>query len=57
MRYTADTEAMQEYSRIVGAIAQLDLQRQELVRQLQLWEQEHQVPEEPTADTTGEQES
>lgn len=46
MRYTADTEAMQAYSRIVGAIAQLDLQRQELVRQLQLWEQEHQVPEE-----------
>ena len=45
MRYTADTEAMQAYSRIVGAIAQLDLQRQELVRQLQLWEQEHQVPE------------
>ena len=45
MRYTADTEAMQEYSRIVGAIAQLDLQRQELVRQLQLWEQEPQVPE------------
>ena len=48
MRYTADTEAMQEYSRIVGAIAQLDLQRQELVRQLQLWEQEHQVPEDDT---------
>ena len=47
MRYIADTEAMQAYSRIVGAIAQLDLQRQELVRQLQLWEQEHQVPEEP----------
>ena len=45
MIYTADTEAMQAYSCIVGAIAQLDLQRQELVRQLQLWEQEHQVPE------------
>ena len=45
MRYTADTEAMQAYSRIVGAIAQLDLQRQELVRQLQLWEQKHQVAE------------
>ena len=46
MRYEADKAGMQEYSRIVGAIAQLALQRQELVRQLQLWEQEHQVPEE-----------
>jgi hypothetical protein len=53
MKYTADTEAMQAYSRIVGAIAQLDLQRQELVRQLQVWEQEHQVPDdEPTKEAS-----
>ena len=45
MRYTADTEGMQEYSRIISAIAQLDLERQRYGEMLAKWEQEHQVPE------------
>lgn len=45
MRYTADTEAMQEYSRIIASIAQLDLERQRYGELLQKWEQEHQVPD------------
>lgn len=51
MRYTASTEDMQEYSRIISAIAQLDLERQRYGELLAKWEQEHQVPDiEPAED-------
>ena len=57
MRYTASTEDMQEYSRIISAIAQLDLERQRYGELLAKWEKEHQVPDiEPTIeDMTAEQ--
>lgn len=44
--YTATEEEMQVYSRIVSALTQLDMQRQEYMQQLSQWEQEHTVPEE-----------
>lgn len=44
--YTATEESMQEYSRIVSALTQLDMQRQEYMQQLSQWEQAHAVPEE-----------
>lgn len=45
MRYTASTEDMQDYSRIIASIAQLDLERQRYGELLAKWEQEHQVPD------------
>ena len=44
--YTATEQDMQVYSRIISAITQLDMQRQEYMQQLAKWEQEHTVPEE-----------
>ena len=43
--YTATEESMQEYSRIISALTQLDMQRQEYMQQLSQWEQEHIVEE------------
>ena len=43
--YTATEESMQEYSRIVSALTQLDMQRQEYMQQLSQWEKEHTVEE------------
>ena len=43
--YTATEESMQEYSRIISALTQLDMQRQEYMQKLTQWEQEHQVEE------------
>ena len=44
--YTATEESMQEYSRIISALTQLDMQRQEYMQKLAQWEQEHTVPTE-----------
>ena len=41
MIYTADDEAMREYSAIVQRIAYLDYQRNELVERLKAWEKSH----------------
>ena len=49
MIYTADDEAMKEYSAIIQQIAYLDYQRNELIKQLQAWEQAHLVAEDPEA--------
>ena len=43
--YTATEESMQEYSRIISALTQLDMQRQEYMQQLAQWEKEHIVEE------------
>ena len=45
MRYEADEAGMQEYSRIISAISQLDVQRQQYMQMLADWEKAHQVPE------------
>lgn len=57
MRYTASTEAMQEYSQIIQTIARVDLEterlqgiRTEAVQRLQAWEQAHQVDENAPAE-------
>lgn len=49
--YTATEESMQEYSRIISAITQLDMQRQEYMQKLAQWEQEHTVPEDNKEET------
>ena len=41
MIYTADEDAMREYSAIVQQIAYLDYQRNELVERLKAWEKSH----------------
>ena len=43
MIYTADDEAMREYSAIVQQIAYLDYQRNELIKKLSEWETAHQI--------------
>ena len=43
--YTATEEDMQTYSRIISALTQLDMQRQEYMQQLAQWEKEHIVEE------------
>ena len=43
--YTATEESMQEYSRIVSALTQLDIQREQYMQQLSQWEKEHIVEE------------
>lgn len=55
MKYTASTEDMQEYSRIIQTIARLDLEterlqamRSEAMGQLRAWEEAHEVKEEPS---------
>ena len=45
MRYEADEAGMQEYSRIISAISQLDIQRQQYMQMLADWEKAHQVAE------------
>ena len=45
MIYRADTEAMQEYSRIISALSQLDIQRERYMQMLADWEKAHQVAE------------
>lgn len=45
--YTATEESMQEYSRIISALTQLDMQRQEYMQQLSQWEQEHAIEADP----------
>ena len=47
--YTATEQDMQVYSRIVSALTQLDMQRQEYMQQLAQWEKEHSVEEDPTS--------
>ena len=44
--YTATEEDMQVYSRIISAITQLDMQREQYLQQLSQWEKEHSVEEE-----------
>lgn len=46
MRYEADEAGMQEYSRIISALSQLDIQRQQYMQMLADWEKVHQVAEE-----------
>ena len=46
MNYTASEQDMQEYSRIVSALTQLDMQREQYLQQLSQWEQQHKVEEE-----------
>lgn len=46
MNYTASEQDMQEYSRIVSALTQLDMQREQYMQQLSQWEQQHKVEEE-----------
>ena len=52
MKYTADTEAMQEYAQILASIGRLDGEaeriaqsREQLLRRLQEWELAHKVEE------------
>lgn len=45
MIYTADEQAMQEYSAIVQRIARLDFQRDALMQQLAEWEKAHRIEE------------
>ncbi len=45
MRYEADEAGMQEYSRIISALSQLDLQRERYMQMLADWEKAHQVAE------------
>ena len=49
MRYEADEAGMQEYSRIISAISQLDVQRERYMQMLADWEKAHQVPEDAEA--------
>ena len=49
--YTATEEDMQTYSRIVSALTQLDMQREQYMQQLAQWEQEHTVPEDNKEET------
>lgn len=44
--YTATEEDMQSYSRIISALTQLDMQRQEYMQQLAQWENEHVLSDE-----------
>ena len=44
--YTASESDMQSYSRIISALTQLDIQREQYMQQLTQWEKEHAVPEE-----------
>lgn len=46
MNYKASETDMQEYSRIISALTQLDMQREQYLQQLSQWEQAHTVPEE-----------
>lgn len=46
MNYTATESDMQSYSRIISALTQLDIQREQYMQQLTQWEKEHAVPEE-----------
>jgi len=46
MKYTATEQDMQSYSRIISALTQLDIQREQYMQQLSQWEKEHTVPEE-----------
>ena len=49
MIYTADDEAMKEYSAIIQQIAYLDYQRNQLINRLGEWEKAHgQNPDEQT---------
>ena len=55
MRYTASTEDMQEYSRIIQTIARLDMEterlqamRTEAIGQLRAWEESHAIKEDET---------
>ena len=43
--YTATEQDMQTYSRIVSALTQLDIQREQYMQQLAQWEKEHTVEE------------
>lgn len=45
MRYEADEAGMQEYSRIISALSQLDIQRERYMQMLADWEKAHQVAE------------
>ena len=45
MRYEADEAGMQEYSRIISALSQLDVQRERYMQMLADWEKAHQVAE------------
>lgn len=45
--YRANEDDMKAYSQIIQQLAVLDLQRNEVMRQLQEWEQAHLVAEDP----------
>ena len=45
MNYTASESDMQSYSRIISALTQLDIQREQYMQQLTQWEKEHTVEE------------
>ena len=45
MIYKASEQDMQSYSRIISALTQLDIQREQYMQQLSQWEQEHKVEE------------
>lgn len=45
MYYKATEQDMQSYSRIISAITQLDIQREQYMQQLSQWEKEHTVEE------------
>ena len=50
--YRASEEDMRTYSEIIKNLAMLDLQRNQVVQQLQQWEQAHviEIPEESAQD-------
>lgn len=47
-KYTATETDMQEYARLVGIIAALDLQREQAVKAVAAWEEAHaeEIPDE-----------
>lgn len=45
--YRANEDDMKAYSQIIQQLAVLDLQRNEVIKQLQAWEQAHLVAEDP----------
>ena len=50
MIYTADDEAMKEYSAILQQIGYLDYQRNVLIGRLKDWESAHAMPEDPVSE-------
>ena len=55
MIYTADEDAMKEYSAIIQQVAYLDFQRNQLIERLKAWEDAHKVEDVPGNEEAPEQ--